>query len=144
MNQDRPVHLMLVEDNPDDADLAVRALRKNHFSNPLEIATDGQDALDKLFGEDGFLAREGSKAILLDLNLPKVDGLEVLRRLREDARGRMVPVVVLTSSQEESDLIASYDVGASSFIVKPVDFDSFVKCVSDIGMYWLLMNKSPA
>ena len=144
MDQDRPVHLMLVEDNPDDADLAVRALRKNNFKNPLEIATDGQEALDKLFGEDGFLAREGSKAILLDLNLPKVDGLEVLRRLRDDPRGRRVPVVVLTSSQEESDLIASYDVGASSFIVKPVDFDSFVKCVSDIGMYWLLMNKSPA
>ena len=144
MDQDRPVHLMLVEDNPDDADLAVRALRKNNFKNPLEIATDGQDALDQLFGDDGFLSRDGSKAILLDLNLPKVDGLEVLRRLRDDPRGRRVPVVVLTSSQEESDLIASYDVGASSFNVKPVGFDSFVKCVSDIGMYWLLMNKSPA
>ena len=138
------VQMLLVEDNPDDRDLVLRALRKNHFSNPILLAGDGQDALDQLFGDDGFLDKSGSKVVLLDLKLPKVDGIEVLRQIRSDPRGRRIPVVMLTSSQEESDLVASYETGASSFIVKPVDFENFSKCVSDIGMYWLLTNKSPS
>ena len=138
------VQMLLVEDNPDDRDLVLRALRKNNFSNPVAIASDGQDALDQLFGDEGFLDRSGSKVVLLDLKLPKVDGIEVLRQIRSDPRGRRIPVVMLTSSQEESDLVASYETGASSFIVKPVDFDNFSRCVADIGMYWLLTNKSPS
>ena len=138
------VQMLLVEDNPDDRDLVLRALRKNNFSNPVALAGDGQDALDQLFVEGGFLDRPGSKVVLLDLKLPKIDGIEVLRQIRADPRGRRIPVVMLTSSQEESDLVASYETGASSFIVKPVDFDNFSRCVADIGMYWLLTNKSPS
>ena len=138
------VQMLLVEDNPDDRDLVLRALRKNNFSTPVAIANDGQDALDQLFGPEGFLDRSGSKVVLLDLKLPKIDGIEVLRQIRSDPRGRRIPVVMLTSSQEESDLVASYETGASSFIVKPVDFENFSRCVADIGMYWLLTNKSPS
>ena len=138
------VQMLLVEDNPDDRDLVLRALRKNNFSNSVDLASDGQDAIDQLFGPGGFLSRSGSKVVLLDLKLPKVDGIEVLRQIRADSRGRLIPVVMLTSSQEESDLVASYETGASSFIVKPVDFENFSRCVADIGMYWLLTNKSPS
>ena len=138
------VQMLLVEDNPDDRDLVLRALRKNNFSNPVLLAGDGQDALDQLFGDDGFLDKSGSKVVLLDLKLPKVDGIEVLRQVRADPRGRRIPVVMLTSSQEESDLVESYETGASSFIVKPVDFENFSRCVVGIGMYWLLTNKSPS
>jgi CheY-like chemotaxis protein len=136
--------MLLVEDSPDDRDLVIRALRRNNFSNPVDLASDGQEAIDQLFAADGFLDRTGSKVVLLDLKLPKVDGLEVLRQIRSDPRGRRIPVVMLTSSQEESDLVASYETGASSFIVKPVDFENFSRCVADIGMYWLLTNKSPS
>ena len=138
------VQILLVEDNPDDRDLALRALRKNNFSNPIDLASDGQDAIDQLFVEGGFLDRPGSKVVFLDLKLPKVDGLEVLRQIKSDPRGQRIPVVMLTSSQEESDLVASYKSGASSFIVKPVDFDNFSVSVADMGMYWLLLNKSPS
>ena len=144
MSKGTKVQMLLVEDSPDDRDLVLRALRRNHFSNPVDLASDGQDAIDQLFAEDGFLDRTGSKVVLLDLKLPKVDGLEVLRQIRSDPRGRRIPVVMLTSSQEESDLVASYETGASSFIVKPVDFENFSRCVADIGMYWLLTNKSPS
>ena len=144
MSSGTKVQMMLVEDNPDDRDLVLRALRKNNFSNPVDLASDGQDAIDQLFCENGFLDRTGSKVVLLDLKLPKVDGIEVLRQIRADPRGRRIPVVMLTSSQEESDLVKSYETGASSFIVKPVDFDNFSRCVADIGMYWLLTNKSPS
>ena len=138
------VQVLLVEDNPDDAELTLRALRKNNFSNTVITAEDGQEALDFLFEPDGFLDAAGPKVVLLDLQLPKVGGVEVLRRLREDKRGQLIPVVILTSSQEESDLMESYELGASSYIVKPVGFEKFVRCVADIGMYWLLLNKAPA
>lgn len=141
---DDQVQVLLVEDSADDRDLVLRTLRKSNFSNPVDLAADGQEALDRLFEPDGFLDRAGPKVVLLDLKLPKVDGIEVLRQIRADVRGRRLPVVILTSSQEESDLVASYDKGASSFIVKPVDFLSFSRCVADIGMYWLLTNKSPS
>ena len=144
MSNGTKVQMLLVEDSPDDRDLVLRALRRSNFSNPVALASDGQDAIDQLFAEDGFLDRTGSKVVLLDLKLPKVDGLEVLRQIRSDPRGRRIPVVMLTSSQEESDLVASYETGASSFIVKPVDFENFSRCVADIGMYWLLTNKSPS
>jgi CheY-like chemotaxis protein len=144
MRQDHPVNVLLVEDNPEDAELTLRTLRKSNFSNPVEVVEDGQEALDVLLRPGGFLDREGPRVILLDLKLPKVDGIEILRRLKADPRGRITPVVVLTSSQEESDLMASYELGASSFIVKPVDFEKFGESVTTIGMYWLLLNKAPA
>lgn len=136
--------ILLVEDNPDDEKLSVRALKKNNVMNPLVVVRDGAEALDYLFATGVHASRDPGAlpgVILLDLKLPKVDGLEVLRRLRADERTRRLPVVVLTSSKEEPDLISSYNLGANSYIRKPVDFNQFIEAVRQLGMYWLVLNE---
>ena len=139
-----PNTILLVEDNPDDVELTRRAFRKNKLLNELVVASDGPAALDYLFGTGEHAGRDLSVApavVLLDLKLPKIDGLEVLRRLRAAPRTRLLPVVVLTTSREEQDLIKSYSLGANSYIVKPVDFDKFIEAVGKLGLYWLLLNE---
>jgi two-component system response regulator len=138
--------ILLVEDNPDDEALTLRALKKNNILNPVTIVRDGSEALDFLFCQGAYAGRDASlqpALTLLDLKLPKVDGLEVLRRLRADERTRMLPVVILTSSKEEQDLVTSYRLGANSYIRKPVDFTKFMEAVYQIGLYWLMMNEPP-
>ena len=140
------VEILLVEDNPNDAELALRALKKNNLANNILVVTDGEEALDFIFARGAFSERKienGPKVILLDLKLPKVDGLEVLRAIKSDPHTKIIPVVVLTSSKEESDIVASYRLGVNSYIVKPVDFAKFVAAVRDLGLYWLLLNQSP-
>jgi len=136
--------ILLVEDNPDDQILTLRAFKKNNIPNRIVVVADGQEALDCLFGvgeyEGGPVAPE---VILLDLNLPRIDGLEFLRRIRADARTRLFPVVVLTSSREKSDLVESYNQGANSYIRKPVDFNEFSEAVRRLGDYWLSLNEAP-
>jgi two-component system, response regulator len=137
--------LLLIEDNPQDLELAMRALRKADLAERVHIARDGAEAIDFIFCEGPFSGRkitDGPKAILLDLKLPKVDGLEVLRRLKTDPRTRSIPVVVLTSSKEQSDIVASYNYGVNSYIVKPVDFERFAEAVRTLGLYWLLLNQA--
>lgn len=141
------VEILLVEDNPDDVELALHALKKHNLSNRVEIVRDGADALDFIFGPDshsGDPLQSQPRLILLDLKLPKVDGLEVLERLKSDPRSKKIPVVVLTSSNQEPDLKRAYDLGANSYIVKPVDFEQFVDAVQQLGFYWLLLNQPPA
>jgi two-component system response regulator len=138
--------ILLVEDNPDDVELTMRALRKNHIANKVVVAGDGVQALDYLFGTGTYASRDprdNPRLILLDLKLPKLDGLQVLARLRTDERTKLVPVVILTSSKEEHDLISGYKCGANSYVRKPVDFNKFVDAVHQIGLYWLLINESP-
>lgn len=140
------VEILLVEDNPNDVELALHALKKNNLTNPIQVARDGQEALDYLFAEGEFKGRDINhkpRVILLDLKLPKVDGLEVLRRLKADPRAHTIPVVILTSSREERDIIESYNTGVNSYIIKPVDFEQFTEAVRTLGMYWLLMNEPP-
>ncbi|MFZ5450825.1 MAG: response regulator [Thermodesulfobacteriota bacterium] len=140
------VEIVLIEDNPHDVELALRALKKNGLANKVQLLQDGAEALDFLFSTGAFIGRNLNarpKVILLDLKLPKVDGLEVLRRLKADERTRAIPVVVLTSSQEEQDIVESYRLGVNSYIVKPVDFDKFAQSVADMGLYWLLLNQVP-
>jgi two-component system response regulator len=139
--------ILLVEDNPDDEALTLRALHKNRVSNPVIIVHDGVEALEFMFCEGVYSGRNIADlpaVILLDLKLPRIDGLEVLRRLRADERTRMVPIVVLTTSNEDKDIFASYSLGANSFVRKPVDFDQFTEAVGKLGMYWLLVNESPS
>lgn len=133
--------ILLVEDNPDDEALALRALKKNNLANGVHIARDGAEALAYLFDEQ---MRALPQVVLLDLKLPKVDGLEVLRQIRTNERTRLLPVVILTSSREERDLVESYSLGANSYIQKPVDFVQFTEAVAQIGLYWLVMNQAPA
>jgi two-component system response regulator len=135
--------ILLVEDNPDDEALAMRALRKNKIGNHVVVARDGAEALDYLFGGDANAERELPALVLLDLNLPKVDGLEVLRRVRTDERTKFLNVVVLTTSNEERDLISSYGLGANSYVRKPVDFGQFVDAVKQLSLYWLVLNEPP-
>ncbi|MFN3531259.1 MAG: response regulator [Candidatus Brocadia sp.] len=138
--------ILLVEDNPDDVELTLRAFKKYNIMNEVVIASDGAEALDYLFGKGKYAGRGISKlpeVVLLDLKLPKVDGLEVLQHLRADERTKYLPVVILTSSNEERDLINSYKLGANSYVQKPVDFTQFSEAVGRLGIYWLLLNKSP-
>ncbi len=138
--------ILLVEDNPDDEELTVRALRKNNIANEVVVARDGAEALDFLFYTGRYKERKRRalpQVILLDLNLPKVGGLEVLRHIRENERTRLLPVVILTSSKEEQDLIQGYSLGANSYVRKPVDFNQFVEAVRQLGLYWLVLNEVP-
>ena len=138
--------ILLVEDNPDDELLAIRALKKNNIMNEVVVARDGVEALDYLFGTGTYAGRDMSmmpQVILLDLKLPKIDGLEVLRRLRDDERTKLLPVVILTSSKEDLDLTTSYSLGANSYIRKPVDFVQFTEAIKQLGLYWLVLNESP-
>lgn len=142
----KDVEILLVEDNPTDAELAMRALKKNNLANKLVWVKDGAEALDFLFCTGAYSERtrnNGPKVILLDLRLPKVDGMEVLRRIKNDERTKTIPVVVLTSSKEDRDVAESYQLGVNSYISKPVEFDEFAKVVSELGLYWLLVNKPP-
>ncbi len=146
MSKGNAVEILLVEDNPNDVELTLRALSQHNLANKVHVVGDGAQALDYLFrtGEyAGRNARETPKLVLLDLKLPKVDGLEVLRRIKSDAALKVLPVVVLTSSREEKDVVESYHLGVNSYIVKPVDFEQFVSSVSEIGLYWLILNQPP-
>ena len=141
------IEILLVEDNPRDAELALDTLRERHLANRIVHVKDGQEALDWLFGAGGRPGRTPSvypKVVLLDLKLPKVDGLEVLRAIRADPRTALLPVVVMTSSNEERDVVESYKLGANSYVVKPLDFDRFSAAVADLGHYWLLVNRDLA
>ena len=138
--------ILLVEDNPDDEALTIRALKKNNILNEVVVARDGVEALDFLFAEGAHAERDSSdqpQVILLDLKLPKLDGLEVLKRIRADQRTSLLPVVILTTSNEERDVINSYELGANSYIRKPVDFEQFIEAVRQLGLYWLVLNQAP-
>ncbi len=146
MSNSNPVEILLVEDNPEDLELTVRALRKSHLANNIHVARDGAEALEFIFCEGRYVERDFNntpKLILLDLKLPFVDGLEVLQRIKGDPRTAAIPTVVLTSSKEQSDVVKSYKLGVNSYIVKPVDFEGFAKAVQDLGLYWLLLNQPP-
>jgi CheY-like chemotaxis protein len=135
--------ILLVEDNPDDEVLAIRALTQNNIANRVDIARDGVEALEYLFGTTEREPAALPQVVLLDLKLPRVDGLEVLRRIRATDRTRLLPVVMLTSSSDEKDLVESYSLGANSYIIKPVDFAQFSEAIGRLGMYWLVMNQTP-
>jgi DNA-binding response OmpR family regulator len=140
------VELLLVEDSASDEELTVHALRRYNLTNKLHVVRDGEEALDFIFCRGDYAARKidnGPKVVLLDIKLPKVDGLAVLREIKEDERTKHIPVVLLTSSQEERDVIAGYEFGANSYIVKPVGFIELTEAVREIGMYWLILNKPP-
>ncbi len=141
-----PVDILLVEDNPHDAGLAIRALQKHDFANRLFLVEDGAEALDFVFCRGKYTKRDPAyspKVILLDVKLPKLNGLEVLRDLKMDERTRSIPVVMVTSSREDPDIQAAYDLGANSYVVKPVEFDIFVEIMNNLGFYWLLINQAP-
>lgn len=146
MKEEKTVEILLVEDSDHDAELAIRALTRNNIANNIVRLRNGEEALEFIFGEgeyDHRSIKNQPKVVLLDLKMPKVDGLEVLRAVREKEETKELPVVMLTSSKEEQDLIRSYELGVNSYIVKPVEFASFSKAVSDIGMYWVLLNQRP-
>lgn len=144
MNHLDTVDILLVEDNPHDAELTLRALRKHNLANHLYVVEDGVEALDFIFGQGQYAQRQGAnhpKVVLLDLKLPKLNGLEVLRKIKTDARTRTIPVVMLTSSAEDPDIQAAYKLGANSYVVKPVEFSAFTEAMSHLGFYWLLVNQ---
>jgi two-component system response regulator len=146
MNQVDAVEILIVEDTPEDLELTLRALRKAKLSNHIQVARDGAEAVEFIFCEGRYANRKiehGPKVILLDLKLPKVDGIEVLRRIKDDPRTNAIPVVVLTSSKEQRDVVESYRLGVNSYIVKPVNFEGFSSAVQELGMYWLLLNQPP-
>lgn len=142
--ESKQVEILLVEDNPNDAELTIMALKDKNLANKLVHLRDGVEALEFIFGEGAYANRnvkDTPRVILLDINMPKVNGIEVLRKVRADERTRLIPVVILTSSREDRDLFESYDLGVNSYIVKPVDFDKFCHAVTEIGFYWLLLNQ---
>ena len=140
------IEILLVEDNPDDVKLTLRALKKHHLANKVYVVNDGVEALDYIFAKNQYSNRnikDTPKVIFLDLKLPRVSGLEVLEIIKKDTQTKNIPVVVLTSSREEQDIIDSYNLGVNSYIVKPIGFDKFVKSIADLGLYWLVMNELP-
>ena len=140
------IDILLIEDNPNDAELTLRALKKNNVANKVHLITDGAEALEFFFAKGKYEGRDVTstpKVVILDLKLPKVDGLEILKRVKADERLKVMPIVVLTSSKEECDVIESYKLGANSYIVKPVDFNKFAESIKDLGIYWLLLNEPP-
>ena len=143
----KEVEILLVEDSPNDAELTMRALKKFRLANKICHVKDGEEALNFIFAEDGFaersVSRDRPKIVLLDLKLPKVDGMEVLRRIRADDRTKTIPVVIMTSSSEEKDIVEGYRLGVNSYIVKPVEFEKFARAVEEVGLYWLLLNEPP-
>ena len=146
MNSPNTIELLLVEDSPQDLELALRALKKAHLANHIQVARDGAEALDFVFCEGPYVGRQivdGPKVILLDLKLPKIDGLEVLKRIKGDPRTKTIPVVMLTSSKEQRDIVESYQLGVNAYIVKPVNFERFTEAVSELGLFWLLLNQPP-
>ncbi len=146
MNETHEVEILLVEDNQDDLDMTLRALRKANLTNHIQAVRDGAEALEFIFCQGAFAGRtfeNPPKVILLDLKLPKVDGMEVLKRIKSDPRTKIIPVVVLTSSKEQKDVIQSYNLGVNSYIVKPVNFEQFATAVQELGLYWLLHNQPP-
>jgi CheY-like chemotaxis protein len=146
MSGSSSVEILIVEDTPQDLELTLRALRKAKLSNRIHVARDGAEAIEFVFCEGQYAKRQVDnvpKVILLDLKLPKIDGLEVLKRIKGDARTKNIPVVVLTSSREQQDVVESYQLGVNSYIVKPVNFERFVEAVQSLGMYWLLLNQPP-
>jgi CheY-like chemotaxis protein len=146
MNEPNEVEIFLVEDDPDDLEMTRRALRKANLANHIRVARDGAEALEFIYGSGANVGQPPAKKpklILLDLKLPKIDGLEVLKRLKSNPFTRMIPVVVLTSSKEQRDVVESYQLGVNSYIVKPVNFEGFAAAVQELGMYWLLLNQSP-
>src|SRR5229473_727833 len=142
---DRLVEILLVEDNPSDVQLTLHALERNKLANQIHVVRDGVEALDFLFSTGPYAERpqRNPRVVLLDLKLPLIDGLDVLRRMKEERRTRTIPVVVLTSSREERDIVESYQLGVNSYIVKPVDFEQFTESVRQLGMYWVLLNQAP-
>lgn len=139
------IEVLLVEDNPNDAELTVRALKKNNLANNLHVVTDGEEALDFIFAAGQYSNRDihsPPKVVFLDLKLPKVSGLEVLQKVKSDERTKTIPIVVVTSSQETQDVEECYKLGVNSFIQKPIEFNNFVKAISDVGLYWMILNKS--
>lgn len=132
------VEILLVEDNPDEAELTIRALKKNNLASSLKHVEDGQQAIDFIFSSDTM-----PRLILLDLKMPKVNGIEVLRRLKADEQKKVIPTVILTSSKEEKDIVESYKLGVNAYVVKPVDFDQFVKAVAQLGLFWMILNQPP-
>ncbi len=142
----KALEILLVEDNPSDVELTLRALRKHKLANKVYVTKDGAEALEYIFANGTYSDRkieDRPKVIFLDLKLPKVSGLEVLKKIRDDERTKTIPVVILTSSREEQDIIESYRLGVNSYIVKPVNFDNFMRAVSELGLYWLLLNEPP-
>ncbi len=140
------IDILLVEDNPQDIELTIRALKKRNFANSVHVVEDGAEALDYLFSRGKYSRRDAGKnprLVLLDLKLPKLNGLEVLRVIKADPRTRSIPIVMVTSSREDPDINSAYELGANSYVVKPVDFDAFVEAMSSLGLYWLLVNQAP-
>jgi CheY-like chemotaxis protein len=146
MHEPEPVEILLVEDNPNDVELTLQALRASHLANEIKVVRDGAEALDFIMCRGPYADRDinnGPKVILLDLKLPKVDGIEVLRQTKADPRTKMIPIVVLTSSTQDKDIVESYQLGVNSYIAKPVDFQQFTESVNHLGLYWLVYNRSP-
>ena len=144
--ENKEVEILLIEDNPSDAEMTIRALRKNNIANNLVHLKDGEEALEFIFGTGQYSGRNTNnlpKVILLDLKMPKVDGIDVLKKIKSDENTKQIPVVILTSSNEDPDISVCYKLGSNSYIVKPVGFENFTKAVAQLGMYWLLLNKAP-
>ncbi len=147
MTDPSEIEILLVEDNPYDVEMTIRALKKQNLANKVHVVKDGAEALDYLFSNEIYVNRDinqSPKLVLLDLKLPKVSGLEVLHQIKSDERTKTIPVVVLTSSREEQDMVESYKLGVNSYIVKPVDFDKFLSAIGKLGFYWLLLNEQPS